>query len=169
MKWISIALLILFVSIVIIACPGDDDDDNNDSSTPEIVPGEKMFGLYIDQAFSTCKDLYGSPDSSSLTNNLFYVMYFSPSFSLFVEDANQNSQLDDADPIFRISISNFTNWSGTTSGGNGIGSSLDAIRAEFGDCEVFEDDYCSYFSIGIEWAFLDNTENCDIVSVQRPL
>ena len=174
--FVLLSVLLIASNFFIVSCPDDDDDatptpTNTPTVTPtpepDIIPGEKMYNLFIRDTFKTCSDQYGEPDSYDCFEGLCIAMYIDPFLFLGLTDSNNNSDLDDSDIINAIGITNFTYWYGKTAGGNGIGSSRDSIIGEFGPCEYSDIDECTYPSIGIWWAFVNSAE-CDLVMVQRP-
>jgi len=128
-----------------------------------IYPGEKLMDLFIDDPFSTCLNKYGDNFNFGFEHGYFHISYLVPEFWLLVEDSDFNGNLDETDSIVLITVWNDSNYSETTEGGNGIGSSCESIENEFGECHDCET-ICPYDDIGIEFG-MNRDNKCGLISV----
>jgi len=182
---ITLLSCITILSLCFLAC-GDDDDNMEPTPTPppdaDIIPGYKMHELYLGDPYSTCFKKYGTPliiGSGVFSNGDCYIIieYRNLGLMIYITDLDCDVELDQNDIIRFISVlTSYTDtpYEGTTYGGNGLGSSLDSIHEEFGECEEFrefsESSACYYYSIGIDWFFgyADDLDNCIQVWIHAP-
>ncbi|MFC1853949.1 hypothetical protein ACFL27_27510 [candidate division CSSED10-310 bacterium] len=95
---LSFLLFVIMANTMMISCSDDDDAEATPTPTatatpvsePDIIPGEKMHELFINDPFSTCRDLYGEPEIRGFSNDppdyYFLLMYFNEELLLSVLD-----------------------------------------------------------------------------------
>ena len=125
-----------------------------------IVPGREAGGIRLGDEYDMVKALYGEPDSFG--HNLFSYWNQDSGFSGFVDGIGL------VDSLFLSSPN-----TSKTAGGNGIGSALSSIEAEFGMAKEINDDEDDdgedhwYWTMGIQFDY-DAGSNVERIYVFKP-
>lgn len=173
---IPIVIIICVFTIISGCCSICHKKNIND---PEIIPGKKLYNLFIDDPFSSCIKLYGRPNKAEMGEcdraNMIVARY--DNFEVLVTDINNNRRLDKSDTLWSINVYKSAKWDGRTAFGNGIGSSRNEITAEFGSYRLplrtkekyYQQKRWDYPFWGIGFFFFEEEDDdyCDMVTVQK--
>lgn len=139
---VGIALALAALIVTGAGCGGNDELERR--KAPEyapIVPGYSLAKLDIDAPYSSVRGVYGDPDEYVYKDGYIYAYYQRINEDAARDDPeawhlvvvlndNGNRDLDDQDSVGQIEVSD--PYYGTTSGGNGLGSTPQELLDELG-------------------------------------